>query len=72
MSETVFSALQALHELVPQMRSGQLKAAVGEVCNDLHGRGLWDADEDQLWEAVWQYRQGIERAGVAAADLQTA
>jgi hypothetical protein len=72
MNETVFSSLQALHELIPQMRSGQLMAAIGEVCNDLHGRGLWDADDEQLQEAIWQYRRGIELAGIPAGELQTA
>jgi hypothetical protein len=42
------------------MRSGQLLAAVGEVCADLHGRGLWDAEDRELIEAVWKFQQDIE------------
>src|SRR5437762_403137 len=49
----VFAALQQLSEVIPAMRTGQLIAAVGELCTDLHGRGLWDADDDELLEAVW-------------------
>lgn len=56
----VFSALQSLSETVPEMRAGQLAAAVGELCPDLHGRGLWDATDDELLEAVWQFRRNIE------------
>jgi hypothetical protein len=36
----LFEALQGVSELVPQLRAGQLMAALGELCTDLHGRGL--------------------------------
>jgi hypothetical protein len=49
----LFAALQELSEVIPEMRSGQLMAAVGELCADLHGRGLWDADDAELLEAAW-------------------
>lgn len=42
------------------MRAGQMMAAVGEVCADLHGRGLWDATDGELLEAIWRFRSGIE------------
>lgn len=58
----VFTALQELSEVIPEMRAGQLMAAVGELCNDLHGRGPWDADDDELLEAVWQFRRNYEAA----------
>jgi hypothetical protein len=58
----VFAALQELSEIIPEMRAGQLLAAVGELCSDLHGRGLWDADDDELLEAVWQFRRNYEAA----------
>lgn len=58
----VFAALQELSEVIPEMRTGQLMAAVGEICSDIHGRGLWDADDDELLEAVWQFRRNYEEA----------
>ena len=58
----VFAAFQDLSEVIPEMRTGQLMAAVGELCTDLHGRGLWDADDDELLEAVWQFRRNYEAA----------
>ena len=58
----LFGALQELSEVIPEMRSGQLMAAVGELCADLHGRGLWDADDAELLEAVWRFRQNYEAA----------
>lgn len=58
----LFAALQALAEIIPEMRGGQLIAAVGERCADLHGRGLWDATDAELLEAVWQFRRGFEAA----------
>ena len=58
----LFDALQELSEVIPEMRSGQLMAAVGELCADLHGRGLWDADDEELLEAVWLFRRNYEAA----------
>lgn len=63
----VFAALQSLSEVVPEMRAGQLAAAVGELCADLHGRGLWDATDAELTEAVWQFRRNFEASAVAPA-----
>lgn len=60
----LFAALQALAEVVPEMRGGQLIAAVGELCVDIHGRGLWDAADTELLEAVWQFRHNFEAATV--------
>ena len=58
----LFSAFQALSEIVPEMRAGQLMAAVGELCADLHGRGLWDAEDAELLESIWQFRRNFETA----------
>ena len=55
-------ALQTLCEVVPEMRVGQLIAAVGELCIDLHGRGLWDAADAEILEAIWQFRRNFEAA----------
>jgi hypothetical protein len=60
----LFARLQELSEAVPEMRAGQLMAALGELCADLHGRGLWDASDVELLEAVWQFRRGLESATV--------
>ena len=35
---------------------------LGELCADLHGRGLWDASDAELLEAVWQFRRDFEAA----------
>ena len=59
-SAEVFSFLRELSELVPEMRSGQLVAAVGELCVDIHGRGLWDCSDAELLEAGWLFRRNIE------------
>ena len=73
MSETdirvdVFAVLQELSEVIPEMRSGQLMAAVGELCADLHGRGLWDAEDRELLEAVWLFRRNYEAALAPSRD----
>jgi hypothetical protein len=60
----LFAALRELSEIVPEMRAGQLMAAVGELCADLHGRGLWDAADAELLEAIWQFRRDFEAATV--------
>lgn len=60
----LFAAFQSLSEVIPEMRAGQLVAAVGEVCADLHGRALWDATDTELLEAVWHFRRNFEAATV--------
>ena len=62
----LFVALQELSEIIPGMRAGQLMAAIGELCMDLHGRGLWDAADVEILEAVWRFRRDFE-----AATIQT-
>ena len=58
----LFAAFQSLSEVVPEMRMGQLLAAIGELCTDLHGRGLWDCADAELLEAVWRFRRNFEAA----------
>jgi hypothetical protein len=58
----IFVAFESLAEVVTEMRVGQIMAAVGELCADLHGRGLWDASDAELLEAVWQFRRGFDAA----------
>jgi hypothetical protein len=60
----LFGAFRELCEIVPEMRAGQLMAAVGELCSDLHGRGLWEASDTELLEAVWQFRRNFEASTV--------
>ena len=62
----LFSSLKELSQIVPEMRAGQLMAAVGELCADLHGLGLWDANDAELLEAVWQFRRNFEAAMVSS------
>jgi hypothetical protein len=62
----LYTRLSELAELVPEMRAGQLIAAIGELCADLHGRGLWDATDAELLEAVWQFRRNYESATTSA------
>lgn len=66
----LYAALRDLSEIVPEMRAGQLIAAVGELCADLHGRGLWDATEAELLEAVWQFRRNFEAATISSSGQQ--
>lgn len=56
----LFNALQSLAEVATEMRAGQLMAAVGELCADMHGRGLWDASDAEVLEAVWQFNRNFE------------
>jgi hypothetical protein len=55
----LFRALESLSSIVLQMRVGQFLAAIGEVSGDLHGRGLWDAEDAELLEAAYRFRQGM-------------
>jgi len=58
----IFAAIGSLAEANSEMRAGQLVAALGELCSDIHGRGLWDASDHELMEAVWQFRRDLEAA----------
>ena len=71
MREELFTALQALSEIAPEMRQGQIVAAIGELCADLHGRGLWDATDEEFLEAVWQFRCNFEAATDAPIHPRT-
>lgn len=65
----LFAALQELSQHVPEMRAGQLIAAVGELCSDIHSRGLWEATDAELLEAVWQFQRNLEAS--AGQDSST-
>ena len=67
----LFAALRDLSEIVHEMRAGQLMAAIGELCADLHGRGLWDASDADLLESVWQFRRNFEPATAASGTITT-
>jgi hypothetical protein len=56
----LYAGLGELADLIPEMRTGQLIAAVGELCADLHGRGLWDATDAEILEALWQFRRNYQ------------
>jgi hypothetical protein len=65
----VFDTIRSLSEVVPEMRAGQLVAALGEFCADLHGRGLWDASDEELLEAAWKFRRDLEAATILSGGL---
>ena len=58
--QELLEAIRALVEAAPAMRVGQLLAAAGEICSDLHSRGLWDAEDRELLEAVWKFQKDME------------
>ncbi len=53
---------------MPDMRAGQLMAALGEVCADLHGRGLWEAEDSEVLEAIWKFRNDFEASAAPAIE----
>ncbi len=61
----LFESIRDLSESIPEMRVGQLLAAVGELCVDMHGRGLWDASNEEMLEAVWQFQRNFEASSAA-------
>ena len=71
MRTELFTALQALAEVIPEMRTGQLMAAVGALCSDLHGRGLWEATDAELLEAAWQFQRNFKAATISANSQST-
>lgn len=67
----LFAALESLSGVVPEMRVGQLMAALGELCVDRHDRGLWDTTDDELLEAAWRYRRSFDTATISSDQQQT-
>ncbi len=65
----IFAAIEALAGIIVEMRAGQLMAAIGELCTDLHGRGLWEASDAELLEAVRQFRSNFEAASPVAQGV---
>ena len=68
----LIEAVQKLSELVPEMRIGQLLAAVGERCAELPGRGLWDATDEELREAIWRFQDEFANTATTAQQQATA
>ena len=57
----LFAAIESLAAIIPEMRSGQLVAARGGLCDDMHGlRALETASGEELLEAVWQFRRDFQ------------
>jgi hypothetical protein len=67
----VYERLKQLSDLVPEMRCAQLIAAIGELCADLHGRGLWDASDAEFLEAIWQFRRNYEATTARSGSART-
>ena len=67
MRPELFAALEGLSSVVPEMRVGQLMAALGELSVDLHGRGLWDIDDSELLETIGHFRRNFEAAMQASS-----
>ena len=62
----LFTVLRSLAEIVPEMRAGQIMAALGELCADMHGRGLWEAEDAELLETMWKFRHDLEALSATA------
>ena len=69
-STEIFDRLDELSEVIPEMRIAQLVAAIGEVCADLHGRGLWEASDAEFLEAIWQFRRNYESSVASSASMR--
>ena len=68
----LFTVLRSLAEIVPEMRAGQIMAALGELCADMHGRGLWEAEDAELLETMWKFRLDLEATAEIANGRRTA
>lgn len=66
----LFDSIRALAEVVPGMRARQLVAALGELCADLLGRGLWEASEAGLQETAWRFRRDYEAATIGSGRAE--
>jgi hypothetical protein len=68
----LIETLRSISEIAPQMRIGQLTAAVGEVCGDFHGRALWEAEDRELLEAARKLHHDLESANAVQTNQPVA
>jgi hypothetical protein len=59
--DELYDAIRQLGQSNGPMRMGQLLAAAGELCADLHGHGLWEASDDEFLEALWKLNQDLNQ-----------
>jgi hypothetical protein len=64
-------ALRTLSRTSPGMRFGQLMASAGELCSDIHGRGLWEAEDGELLEALWKLSRDLDQLAPVEAHEST-
>ena len=57
----ILHRLEEIRRLCPEMRLGQILAAVGMLGEDSTGRGLWDIEDDELSEAVERFAGDLSR-----------
>jgi hypothetical protein len=57
----LFSALQELSEVIPEMRIGQFLATVGMLGEDDTGRSLWDIEDEELAAALERFARDVSR-----------
>ncbi len=58
---TVLQRLKEVHRLRPEMRLGQLMAALGLLGGDATGRSLWDIEDEELVSVLERLARDLER-----------
>jgi hypothetical protein len=53
------AVLAELCELSTEVRLGQLMALLGPLGEDRFERGLWDLDDEQLLDAMYQHQRDL-------------
>lgn len=61
LQSSVLHRLETVRRLCPEMRLGQILAAVGMLGEDSTGRSLWDIEDDQLSAAVERFASDLSR-----------
>jgi hypothetical protein len=58
----VLRGLETLLELSsPDIRLGQLVAWLGELSQDMGGRGIWEVEDAELLPVIERFRQDLSR-----------
>jgi len=65
-SSGLLHRLEEVRQLCPDMRLGQLVAAISMLAEDTTGRGIWDIEDDEFAAALERFAADLARRHAAS------
>jgi uncharacterized protein (DUF169 family) len=70
-SEELLRAIATVRRMCPDMRFGQMLAALDLLSEDMTDRNFWDIEDDELLVVVERFRQDLARRDEASRSYNT-